>query len=208
MQVTQIQQAVRNENRVNLFLDDEFWIGIDKGQLLEFSIFKGKEIDRDEKLAIEKASKNTLLKNRVLKFISIRPRSQKEIEDYLKRKGFEREDYSNTIENLKARNLISDLDFSIWFTKARLNSKKYGENYILNELISKGVQKSIAKEAMVSVINNDTKEEIEDNALILAKKFSNSIKSTDAYNRRNKIIQKLLRRGFTLEIAQKVTKML
>lgn len=208
MQITQLQQAVKNENRVNLFLDGEFWIGIDKNQLLEFSIIKGKVIDENEKLIIEKASKNNLLKNRILRFISIRPRSQKEVEEYLQRKRFQSEDYSKIIEDLKKMNLISDLDFSIWFTKARLNSKKYGENYILNELISKGVKKSIAIEAMASVINDDTKNDIEESALSLARKFEKSIKSTDEYNKRNKIIQKLLRRGFSFQIAQKVTKML
>src|SRR5690349_10091607 len=87
--------------------------------------------------------------NRTLKFLSFRPRSEKEVLDYLTKPRFgkygKREPYSDEktadiiIKKLKEYRFINDLEFAKWF----IENRKKGSRLIKVELSQKGIDKNI-----------------------------------------------------------------
>lgn len=202
MQITQIQQAKKNENRVNVFLDDQFWIGIDKDELLQFELYRGKEIDDFLKREIEKSSSTTKLLNKTINYIQIRPRSVKEIKDYLQRKRIDPETSNVIIEKLQSKNLLSDEYFTNWYIENKLASGRYGEIRIKSELYKKGISKTLIEKGFAEILTEETKENIEMNANQYAKKAARSIKAKDAYEFKSKLIKKLMSRGYSYTVAK------
>lgn len=204
MQITRIQQAQKNESRVNLFLNDEFWIGIDKDELLSFQLYKGKEIDEELKSQIEQSSSTTKLTNKVINYIQIRPRSEKEVRDYLKKKNVDPISTSQIISKLKSKDLISDEQFTRWYIENRLISGKFGELRIKNELMQKGIPKSLVDSTYKSLLTDEKESEVEEKALIYATKISKTIKSENRYEFRTKLIKKLMGRGYSYSLSSKI----
>lgn len=204
MQITRIQQAQKNESRVNLFLNDEFWIGIDKDELLSFQLYKGKEIDEELKSQIEQSSSTTKLTNKVINYIQIRPRSEKEVRDYLKKKNVDPISTSQIISKLKSKDLISDEQFTRWYIENRLISGKFGELRIKNELMQKGIPKSLVDSTYKSLLTDEKESEVEEKALIYATKISKTIKSENKYEFRTKLIKKLMGRGYSYSLSSKI----
>ncbi len=77
-------------------------------------------------------------------FLKFRPRSEKEVRDYLYKKiankHWSREDAEKIIENLKGRGLIDDAKFVDWFIRQRLALKPKGERVLRRELRQKGIE--------------------------------------------------------------------
>jgi SOS response regulatory protein OraA/RecX len=53
--------------------------------------------------------------NKLLKFATLRPRSEKEIRDWLKRKKVSSADQKKYIKNLKKLEFLSDIKFANWW---------------------------------------------------------------------------------------------
>lgn len=206
MKITAIQQAKKNENRVNVYLDDNFWVGLDKNELISFGLFKDKEISEAEKQQIEHSSSITKIMFKAINYVGIRPRSEKEMKDYLFRKEVDGETTAQILQKLREKNLLSDEEFAQWLVQGRLNSGRYGEMKIRAELMRKGVNKSIIDRTLAELIGQDEKENMEEKALEFAKKALNSIKFKDKFDRKNKLLRRLVSKGYSFELSSKVAK--
>lgn len=197
MTITSIVQQKRNEDNVNLFLDNKFWCSISKDTLLEFHLHKGKIITPEQKEDLEKLSSENFIKEKALKYIFIRPRSRKELEDYLiYKKDFEKEVVNIVLDKLELKGSINDEEFAKWFVTQRLMNGKYGVNRIKNDLIKKGISNLIIQNVLTEEIDKDEQlEKIE----VLIEKFDKEIKEEDKYKKKQKIVQRLLARGFRYE---------
>ena len=89
--VTDLRVGVRDENRVNVFLDNRFAFSLTIQQVAVFKLKRGKILTEAEILEIQKASDFGKLFQRSLEYALSRPHSEKEIRDYLKRKKMKRE---------------------------------------------------------------------------------------------------------------------
>ncbi|MCA9387184.1 RecX family transcriptional regulator [Candidatus Dojkabacteria bacterium] len=197
MQITSIIQQKRNEDNVNLFLDNKFWCSISKDTLLEFQIHKGKNITSEIKSEIEQLSKENFIKEKALKYIFIRPRSRKELSDYLiYKKELDESSVNSVLNTLEQKGTVNDSEFAKWFVSQRLISNKYGEQRIRSDLIKKGIAKSIIDKSIKELVNKDDQQE---KIKELIKKFEKEIKETDEYKKKQKIVQRLLSRGFLYE---------
>lgn len=194
--VTSIAQAKKNIERVNLYLDNEFWIGLDKDNLIKYGLFKGMKLDEAKKKEIEKASVDGKLLEKAMNFIMIRPRSVKEMQDYLVlRRGLTAEESQSFISILQSRGYLSDLEFTKWYSENRLASGFHGINKIKAELIKKGVSSEIIN-SVLSEKKEESKDDQAERIKEYIKKVSKSIKSKDQYEFKNKLIQRLMSRGY------------
>ncbi|MCA9380649.1 RecX family transcriptional regulator [Candidatus Dojkabacteria bacterium] len=201
MQITSIVQQKRNEDNVNLFLDNKFWCSISKDTLLEFQLHKGKTITQDQKQELEKLSSENFIKEKALKYIFIRPRSKKELYDYLVyKKDFEKESVEIVLTKLESKGTVNDTEFAKWFVSQRLISNKYGEQRIRNDLIKKGISKNLIDISLKELVKKDDQiEKIKE----LIKKFEKEIKEEDVYKKKQKITRRLLSRGFSYDDIKK-----
>jgi len=89
--VTDLRVGVRDENRVNVFLDGKFAFSLTVQQVSDFKLKRGTILSEDEIEKIQKASDFGKLFQRSLEYALSRPHSEREIRDYLRRKKMKRE---------------------------------------------------------------------------------------------------------------------
>ncbi len=139
------------------------------------------------------------LLERVLKFLSIRPRSRQEILNYLRKKIPQDEALrEKVLKKAESLDLIDDRDFAVWWVEQRMTFRPKGKRALFFELKQKGLEKNLIEE----VLN----EKIDELALIrpLAEKKWLSLKKLPSMVGQQKLVGFLSRRGFSWEVIKKV----
>lgn len=105
--VTNLKPAAREENRVNVFLDNLFAFSLDIAQVVEFHLKIGKTLTEKEVKDLEHASEFGKLYGRTLEWALARPRSIKETHDHLTQK-LTRLKYDNKLREKNRERLKAD----------------------------------------------------------------------------------------------------
>ncbi|MBE5782613.1 MAG: regulatory protein RecX [Clostridiales bacterium] len=127
-----------------------------------------------------------------MKFLALRERSEKEICQRLRRSCYDKRTIARVMDTLSAHALVSDARFAEQWVHHR--GKKYGKNRIAQELKIKGVSGEEAKMALETL----PEEEEFARALEQAQKLARRMKDDP-----NKIIQALVRRGYSWSMAKR-----
>lgn len=88
--------------------------------------------------------------NRALRFLSYRPRSEKEVRDNLKRRKASEVVIETIIKKLKEQKFLNDKEFAKWWVEQRTVHRPKGVRAIKMEIRQKGV----AEEIIENVIEN------------------------------------------------------
>ncbi|MFB0509544.1 MAG: regulatory protein RecX, partial [bacterium] len=136
--------------------------------------------------------------NYAFRLLSYRSRSQKEISERLRNRGYPEPVINTIIEELKNTGLIDDKKFAIMFAQDRLNFAKKGKRIIFAELLRKGVPKPDVEEALKK-INDETAV-----AKKLIEKYKKRYTRLEPDKRRKKLYDLLLRRGFSFKVVEEI----
>ncbi len=190
--ITELRQAVKNENRVNVFVNGKYSFSLDIAQVVDFHIKKGLVISKEQLDEFKKASEFGKLYQTTLEWALVRPRSEREARDYLRRKIYNRKldnSYIDLIiEKLKNKNFLNDEYFAKYYAENRFVKKGISRRRLMLELSQKGVAREIVDEVL------DLRDDEEEIKKIIAKKRA---KYDDA-----KLIAYLCRQGFSYQLAQ------
>ena len=164
--ITAIKPAARDENRVNIFIDEEFAFSFDLAQVVDFKLKVGKTLDEPEIKKLKKASNFGKLYQRTLEWVLSRPRSVRETRDYLKEKQFEKPEYGITdediekvLETLIQKDYLDDIKFTEYYIENRFIKKGISKKRLKLELQRKGLSPEVIEQAFQSS-NRDDAEEI------------------------------------------------
>ncbi|HEY1085694.1 MAG TPA: RecX family transcriptional regulator [Candidatus Saccharimonadales bacterium] len=206
MKITDISQAIRNPNRVNVSVDGKFRFSLDISQVTDLGLKIGKEYSEDELAELETESQFGKLYARALEYTLLRPHSSREIKDYLWRKtrttkykskrtgeikereGVSRELTDRVFARLIERGYIDDEKFAKWWVENRNQRKGTSRRKLASELASKGVSSEIVESALIGSDRSDN----EELAKIIAKKHTK-------YADEQKLIAYLARQGFSYD---------
>ena len=195
MLITNIKPQLKNKERVNIFLDDKFAFSLNIELLIKYHLKVDVNIDEKQMQLIIKENDLLFWWERIINFLSFRPRSKKEITDYFKKKEVGDETQKILMSKLIERKYINDSEFVDWFVRQRLNFKPKGQKLLKLELLQKGIEKSTIDEYFANVpIVNETETAFE----IIQKKLRNW-KNLDEFTRKQKITGLLSRRGYNWE---------
>lgn len=146
--------------------------------------------------------------DRALRFLSFRPRSEKEIRDFLKRPRKKRSKrktetideatVEKIIAKLKEFNFINDEEFAKWWVEQRQGHKPRGKRVIEMELKQKGIPEELITNYQLLITNqlDLAKKAVEKKAVMYR-----GLPREKAYQ---KLSQFLLRRGFDWETVREV----
>ena len=145
--------------------------------------------------------------NKALFFLKFRPRTEKEVYDYLFKKikstHYSTDDVEKVIEKLKEMDLLNDKkfieDYVSFYSKNNPKSKKV----LTLELLKKGVNKNLIDEYFLK--NQLDEEEL---AFLLLKKRFSRWALIDKKKRLKKAFDFLARRGFSFDISRKTVEKL
>lgn len=144
--------------------------------------------------------------NLSLRYLSYRPRSEKEVIDYLKEKqrkapNLTDEDIQKIIKKLQEYKFINDENFAKFWVEQRTKFKRKPVRVIEYELSQKGISRDIVEEILAEF---DIKDLDLENAKKLAEKKLDFYRSLDPDKRREKVMGFLLRRGFNYDMVKKI----
>lgn len=198
--VTKISPQKRKK-RVNIFIDEKFAFGIDLEILAKYDLRVDQELSHQEIEKIIKEGEFIKIYDKVLRFLSFRPRSAKEIKDYLYKKGVGLETQKMVIKKLKEKKLLDDWQFALWWLEQRTTFKFSGRRLLVAELIKKGVRREIIDQVLVKKITNSLERKL---AIKAAQKKLPSYQKLSPLEFRQKMSAFLLRRGFSWEVTKEV----
>lgn len=193
-QITAIEPQKRKKGRFNIFVDGKFAFGLDEKILADFNFKIGQNLTQNKIEEIITAAELGKIIDKVYNFLSFRPRSAKEIEQYLKRKKFGEEEKKIVLKKLEKSGFINDVEFAKFFVESRVKFRPKGTRLITAELRQKGVDREIIEKVLAQIGIS----EVELAQKSISKKLDNFLKLPQL-KARNKIAQFLARRGFSWE---------
>lgn len=199
--ITKLETQKRNKNRVSIYIDNKYALGVHKDIIHKLNLEEGKVLNKDFTEKIIKAEEQKKANDYAIKFLSYRSRSKKEMKDRMERKGYDNEVINKTLEWLKKYDLLNDKDFAEEYIKSK--SKKYGRSRIKMELRGKGVDENIINNVLENELDYENEYET---ALEQAKKKLKVYKGEKREAIYRKLSAYLQRRGFSYDIVSKILK--
>lgn len=194
LKITDIKQAVKNENRVNVFVNGKYEFSLDITQLLDFKLKVGKVVEKEDLEKYRRESEYGKLYQRALEWVLSRPHSVKETRDYLRKKVFESGLdavlMDRVMERLLDKKYLNDAKYAAYYVENRFVKKGVSRRRLEMELLKKGIDKTIIED----VFNATTRNEEDEILKMIAKKRA---KYDD-----EKLISYLCRQGFSFELAR------
>lgn len=205
--ITDIKEAVRDQNRLNIYIDGKFFCSLALSQVVDLKLKIGRVLTDEELVELRRASEFGKLYQRALEYVLLRPHSQKELRDYLKKKtlsrtirvknkktgeyqtklkeGFDASLVEPVLARLIERGYVDDERFARLWIENRSVRKGVSQKKLRLELQTKGVAQDIIENCLSEGIRNEQ----EELAKVIAKKAKK-------YPDEQKLIQYLLRQGF------------
>lgn len=137
-------------------------------------------------------------RNMVLRLLTYRDRSCKEICEYLERKGFAEPVIEKTIKSMKEFGYLDDQQYAADFIRYKRNSG-YGLKRIRYELIFKGIEKDIVDSQIEENFNQE--DDLFRIKILLAKRVKDGETITEKWLSRQ--VMFLKRRGFQEHLIRK-----
>ena len=207
MRITKIEGQKKRPTRKSIFIDGQFAFGVSIDILVKFGLYVGKELEQSEKETILHAENVETAKQKVMRFLSIRPRSKKEIRDYLVRKEYPPDVGDDIIAKLESLKMVDDEAFARMVCRDSLLKKPMGEKMLRQALFKKGVPKPIVDSAMLEFFTLSSELTIAMKAAERQQaRIQRSSKHADEIQKRKKLLDYLVRRGFSFETALSATK--
>lgn len=189
----------KNGKRVNVYLDGTFGFGIDLDNLVINHIKIGTVLTDEEVQKIVRKAEFQKTLDKLLKFAMLRPRSEKEIDDYLKRKRIHESMWEDLFEKLKHFELLDDVKFAKWWVDQRQIFRPKAKRILNQELRIKGIKQETINQTL-----QETPIDEEKMARELLEKRVYKWEGLDPREARQKKFQYLAGKGFSWEIVEKI----
>lgn len=196
-QITAIKPQEKRKNRFNVYLDGQFALAISNELLVREGLKVGQELLPEKREELVVKDRLGRAQEQIYRFLSYRPRSEKEIYDYLGKKKLKDEEKEKIIKNLKEEKLIDDLEFARWFLEQRQTFRPKGSYALRQELRQKGIGEKIINQVLP---NREEELSLAKKALVKAEKKYASFLGRE---KKEKLMAYLRRRGFSWEVVKK-----
>lgn len=138
----------KNKNRVSIYLDGKFGFGIDLENYVKLNLKVEQNLSEEEIEKIKNTADFVKVFNNLLRFVTLRPRSKKEILDWLKRKKVPESFHNRLFTKLNRLDLIGDEKFARWWVGQRLAFRPKSQRIMKQELRMKGINREIVEKVL------------------------------------------------------------
>ena len=188
-QISYIKQQVKRENRFSVYVDGKYVFSLARDQLVQLGLKVGQDLSSDDVSRFKEASSLGKLRDLTYKWLSIRPRSDFEISQYLNRKTDDTELVEKIKQELKDYGYINDNKFAEAWVRGRTATKPMSSYRLRQELIQKRVPKEVINEVIGSSSHDD---------LAAAKEVV--AKRSTRYKDKQKLMAYMSRQGFSYDV--------
>lgn len=159
MKVTALKQQIKNPERVSVFVDGKYSFSLTLSQVVSEKLKVGLELDQENLLDFKEKSTNEKLRMKAMNWVFLRPRSTRELQQYLRRITFQTkqrlpkdEDVTQRdtfayasdqiIDEFTSRGWVDDAVFASWWVERNSRITK-SKSYLRSELMGKGINREI-----------------------------------------------------------------
>jgi regulatory protein len=135
------------------------------------------------------------------KLLSYSGRSEKELGERLRKKGFTEPVISSTINYLKRAGIIDDRALAEVLKRKALTTKLLGHNGVRRFLLEKGIPRDIVD----LELSHNENEDIENAGILVRKKLKN-LKDCSSETAKRRLYNILFRRGYSFDTINKILK--
>lgn len=199
-QITAIKLQKRKKDRFNIFLDGVFAFSLTAQALAKAGLHENQEISSKKVTTLVRESELQTVFEKVLKFLSYRPRSEFEIEEYLLKKGVGEKTRKMVLGKLKGLDLLDDLAFARWWVEQRSTFSPRGIKAVRFELRRKGIDKELIERVLAELRSSSTDLLLAER---LVKKKLSRLKNLPQLEQKKKLYFALAQKGFSYEIIKK-----
>ena len=195
--ITAITAQERKKDRVNLFVNGEFFAGVSLETVLKLRLKVGDEVEESRLKEILLEAERTDAIQKAADYALKTLKTKRQVKDYLIKKGYSEETAWQAVDKLKEYGYIDDVEYSKRFIES--TSKTQGKRLIEYKLMAKGVKKDDISLAYESAETDDN-----EHARNLAEKYLKNKEKT----KENvlKAYKYLIGKGFSYEQADYAVK--
>jgi regulatory protein len=204
--ITALQAQAHDPQRVNVFVDGAFVLGISLTTVARAGLFVGKPLAPDEVAQLEQVEQADRAHQVALRYLEARPRSAAEIRERLRQKQFPPEVIDPAIARLAELGLADDAAFARFWVENRQTCRPRGLGALRQELRRKGLDRQTIDDVLREQVPHGDEA---DRAATLARGVLR--RYTDAPDRATfmrRLGGYLQRRGFELEIIRPIVEQL
>jgi regulatory protein len=202
MRITALEPQMNHPDRINLFVDGRFLMGVNAVIVLQMGLRLEQELSHEQLEQLHSEEFEQRAVDRALNYLSYRPRSREEVRRYLRRKDTPPEIIETALARLDRLDFVNDRTFAGFWIDSREHFSPRGARALKNELRMKGVERDVVDELV-----ND--EQDEERALRAGRKKAMSLVNTpniDYVTFRNRLGSFLQRRGFGYQVVTKTVR--
>lgn len=223
--ITALQADPMDTNKVHVFIDGKHALAVSLDVAASERLTVGQLCPPQRLEELLQAQELDDIYQKAIAFLSYRPRSAREVEQRLRKKGFTPEQISAAMDRLRAQHYIDDHEFARFWVGNRMTFNPRGPRLLRSELRQKGVPSEIVEEVLQQQV--ETQEELvqqaedlkvgddpgEDepvpgtdlaNALALARKRLRTYGNLEPQAARRRLSGFLARRGYGFDVIDAV----
>ncbi|MFR1566165.1 MAG: hypothetical protein ACLSUT_06975 [Christensenellales bacterium] len=183
--ITEVVPQKKNKNRVSVYIDGQFVLGLDALTALKNHVEPGAEISEERLEEIQLESEAGGAFDRAVKLVSFRPRTKAELKRFLADKGYAQAVVSSVMDKLAEYGFCDDFKFCRDYASAY--SARAGINKIRADLMRLGAERDAIDSALEEIDSQ------EDEAFAAAERYIRTHGRFDMIKLKNH----LYARGFT-----------
>jgi regulatory protein len=197
--ITAIEHQQRDPERVSLFLDGAFAFGLPALVAVQEGLRVGDQLTDDQIARLRALDEQAKAVGAALNLLARRPRSEREVRDRLKRKGFPPETIDAAVAKLEGWRYVDDDAFARYWVENREANKPRGRRLLEQELRLKGVDRETIRQTI-----DETELDEASAALQLGRSKLRTYGSLEPAVARRRLGAFLVRRGYGYDVVKPV----
>ncbi|MBN1873225.1 MAG: RecX family transcriptional regulator [Anaerolineae bacterium] len=193
--ITALETQKRAKRRLNVYLDGEFAFGL--AEIIAANLCVGDWFTDEEISALKAEDEVERAREKVLNFLSYRPRSEAELRQYLSEREFSEMAIDELISRLSRVGLVDDAAFARFWVEDRAQFRPRGKWILAQELHQKGIAQHDIDAALASYQEYTAAERV-------AQEQARRLAHLPPKVFRRRFIERLSRRGFPYELIQEL----
>jgi regulatory protein len=189
--VTDLSPQARDRERLNVAIDGEFAFGIDRETALAEGLRVGDDLDAGRIAALLAADDVARATAAALAFLGYRPRTEREVRDRLRERGYAPETIEAVVARLHGWRYLDDAGFARSWVERRIEQHPRGRRLLEQELRRKGIDRELVRDTLDEAPLDEVAA-----ATDLARKRAAAYAGDDPATARRRLGSYLQRRGF------------
>ncbi len=151
-EITLVEPQKKDKTRCNVYVDGVFYCGIKLEVAVKYHLKSGMPVDKARLDEIQLETEKSQALDKAITHLSATMKTERQIKDFLTKKGYTEAVCDYVLEKLKYHNLVDDYSYCRAYVQS---VKGKGKRALYADLIKRGADKSAIGQALDEVEEND-----------------------------------------------------